>query len=99
MSGFISSNFDGWINTRCLVKPRRVRQLRKFYKLFSLYKKVLGCKLSFIWFDKNGLTVVKYFLSHPAVAMLWIHEIDSTCGTCMWRDVVVFQLIHAESNE
>ena len=38
--------------------------------------KVLRCKLPFIWFDKNGLAVVKYFESHLAVAMPWTHEID-----------------------
>ena len=81
--GLISGNFDDWINQRCKVKPRRARQLRKFYKLFSPYKKVLRCKLPFIWFDKNGLSVVKYFKTHPAVAMPWTHEIDCACGTCI----------------
>lgn len=81
--GLISGNFDGWINQRCKVKPRRARQLRKFYKLFSPYKKVLRCKLPFIWFDKNGLSVVEYFESHPAVAMPWKHELDCACGACM----------------
>ena len=38
--------------------------------------KVLRRKLPFKWFDKNGLTVVKHFESHPAVAMPWTHEID-----------------------
>ena len=75
--------FDDWIYTRCQVKPRRARQLRKFYKLFSPYKKLLRCKLSFIWFEKNGLNVVKYFESHQAVAMPWTHEIDRVCGICM----------------
>ena len=46
--GLISGNFDDWIIQRCKVKPRRARQLRKFYKLFSPYKKVLRCKLPFI---------------------------------------------------
>ena len=78
----ISGNFDDWINQRCKVKPRRARQLRKFFKLFSPYKKVLRCKLPFIWFDKNGLTVVKYFESHPAVAIPWTHELDCACDVC-----------------
>ena len=81
--GLISGNFDDWIDQRCKVKPRRARQLRKFYKLFSPYKKVLRCKLPFIWFDKNGMSVVKYFKSHPNVAMPWTHEINCTCGNCM----------------
>ena len=81
--GLISGNFDDWIDQRCKVKPRRARQLRKFYKLFSPYKKVLRCKLPFIWFDKNGMSVVKYFESHPVVAMPWTHEMDCTCGNCM----------------
>lgn len=81
--GLISGNFDDWINQRCEVKPRRARQLRKFYKLFSPYKKVLRCKLPFIWFDKNGLSVVEYFESHPAVAIRWKHEPDCACGTCI----------------
>ena len=42
--------------------------------------KVLRCKLSFIWFDKNGLAVVKYFESHLSVAMPWTHEIDCAKG-------------------
>ena len=49
--------------------------------------------MSFIRFDRSGLTVVKYFESHPAVAMPWIHEIDNNRGTCMWHDVVVFFFI------
>ena len=77
--GLISGNFDDWINQRCNVKPRWARQMWKFYKLFSPYKKVLRFKLSFIWFDKNVLTVVKYFESHPAVAIPWTHEIDCAC--------------------
>lgn len=81
--GLISGNFDNWIDQRCKVKPRRARQLRKFYKLFSPYKKVLRCKLPFIWFDKNGMSVVKYFESHPVEAMPWTHEMDCTCGNCM----------------
>lgn len=81
--GLISGNFDDWIDQRCKVKPRRARQVRKFYKLFSPYKKVLRCKLPFIWFDKNGMSVVKYFESHPVVAMPWTHEMDCTCGNCM----------------
>ena len=81
--GLISGNFDDWIDQRCKVKPRRARQLRKFYKLFSPYKKVLRCKLPFIWFDKNGMSVVKYFESHPVVAMPWTHEMDCTCSNCM----------------
>ena len=40
--GFIASNFDDWVDTRCQVKQRQARQLRKFYKLFSSYKKVLS---------------------------------------------------------
>lgn len=55
----------------------------KLLQAFFAIQKVLGRKLSFIQFDKNGLTVVKYFESHSAVAMPWTHEIDSTCGTCM----------------
>ena len=81
--GLISVNFDDWIDQRCKVKLRRARQLRKFYKLFSPYKKVLRCKLPFIWFDKNGMSVVKYFESHPDVAMPWTHEMDCKCGDCM----------------
>ena len=79
----VSGNFDDWIYQRCKVKARRARQLRKFYKLFSPYKKVFRCKLPFIWFDKNGLSIVKYFESHRAAAMPWTHEIDCACGTCM----------------
>ena len=81
--GLISGNFDDWIDERCMVKARRARQLRKFYKLFSPYKKVLRCKLPFIWFDRNGMSVVKYFESHPVVAMPWTHEMDCTCDICM----------------
>ena len=81
--GLILGNFGDLINQQCKVKPRRAWQLQEFYKLFSAYKKVLRCKLSFIWFDKNGLSVVKYFESQPAVAMPWKHEIDCACGSCM----------------
>ena len=81
--GLIPGNFDDWVNTQCKVEPRRAWQLRKFYKLFLPYKKVLRCKLPFIWFDKNGFSVVKYFESHPAIAIPWTHELDCDCDTCM----------------
>lgn len=77
-SGLISGNFDDWINQRFKVKPRQAQQRRKFYKLFSRYKKVLRCNLPFIWFDRNVLSVVKYFDSNPDVAMPWTHAIGRT---------------------
>ena len=49
----VSGNFDDWVDLRCKVKKTRARQLRLFYKLFHPYKKVLRCKLPFIWFVKE----------------------------------------------
>ena len=79
----VSGSFDDWVDLRCKVKKTRARQLRMFYKLFCPYKKVLRCKLPFIWFLKNGKTVVDYFKSHREVALPWTHELDCACGTCM----------------
>ena len=67
----VSGNFDDWIDSRCKVKKTRARQLRTFYELFHPYKKVLGCRLPFIWFVRNGPTVVEYFESHREVAQPW----------------------------
>lgn len=78
----VLGNFDDWVNLRCRVKKTRARQLRKFYKLFFPYKKVLRCKLPFLWFVKNGGAVVDYFSSHQEVAEPWTHNIDCACGTC-----------------
>lgn len=59
-----------WLSTRCQVKPKRVRQLWKFYKHFFYHiKKVVGYKLPFIWFDRDELSVDKYFDRHLTVAM------------------------------
>lgn len=79
----VSGSFDDWVNSRCKVKQTRARQLRKFYKLFSPYKKVLRCKLPFLWFVKNGDIIVKYFESHREAALPWTHEINCACVTCM----------------
>ena len=78
----VSGNFDDWVDSRCRVKKTRARQLRMFYKLFSPYKKVLRCKLPFIWFVRNGKTVVDYFKSHHEAALSWTHELDCACKTC-----------------
>ena len=78
----VSGSFDDWIDSRCRVKRTRAWQLRKFYKLFSPYKKVLRCQLPFIWFLRNGKTVIDYFESHPAAALPWTHELDCVCETC-----------------
>lgn len=46
-----------WLgNSMCKVKQIWARQFRKFYKLFSSCKKVLRCKLPFLWLDKHGST-------------------------------------------
>ena len=84
----ISGNFDEWVDLRCKVKKTRARQLRMFYKLFHPYKKVLRCKLPFIWFVKNGKTIIDYFKSHPEVALPWTHELDCACGTCNFATAV-----------
>ena len=78
----VSGNFDDWVDLRCKVKKSRARQLRMFYKLFHPYKKVLRCKLPFIWFVKNGKAVVDYFKSHQEVALPWTHETDCMCEAC-----------------
>lgn len=80
--GRVSGNFDSWVNSRCKVSSRRARQLRKFYKLFSPYKKVLTCKLPFLWFVKHADTIVNYFKIHRKVALAWTHEIDCVCVIC-----------------
>ena len=54
----VSGSLDDWVDSSCRVKKTRAWQLRMFYKLFSPYKKVLRCKLPFIWFVRNGKTVV-----------------------------------------
>ena len=59
----VYGNFDDWLDLRCKVKKTWAPQLRLFYKLFHPYKKVLRCKLPFIWFVKNGKTIVDYFKS------------------------------------
>lgn len=76
----VYGNFDDWVDLRCKVKKTRARQLRLFYKLFHPYKKVLGCKLPFIWFVKNGKTIVDYFKSHHEAGQPWTHEVDCACG-------------------
>jgi len=78
----VYGNFDDWVDLRCKVKKTRARQLRLFYKLFHPYKKVLRCKLPFIWFVKNGKTIVDYFKSHHEAAQPRTHEVDCACGTC-----------------
>ena len=78
----VSGSFDDWVNSKCKVKKTRARQLRMFYKLFHLYKKVLRCKLPFIWFVKNGKTIVDYFKSHREAAQPWTHELECACATC-----------------
>lgn len=78
----VSGSFDDWVNSRCEVKQTRARQLRKFYKQFSPYKKVCRCTLPLIWFLNNGDAVVKYLESHKEVALPWTHEIDCDCVTC-----------------
>ena len=35
----VSGSFDDWVNSRCKVKQTQARQLRKFYKLFSSYRR------------------------------------------------------------
>ena len=52
------------------------------------YEKVLGCRLPFIWFVRNGSTVVKYFESHREVAQPWTHELDCACGSCDFTTAV-----------
>ena len=84
----VSGNFDDWIDSRCKVKKTRARQLRTFYELFHPYKKVLGCRLPFVWFVRNGPAVVKYFESHPEVAQPWTHELDCACGSCDFTTAV-----------
>ena len=76
----VSSNFNDWIDSRRKVKKTRARQLQTFYELFHPYEKVLGCRLPFVWFVRNGPTVVKYFESHREVAQPWTHELDCACG-------------------
>ena len=78
----VSGSFDDWVNSKCKVKKTRARQLRMFYKLFHPYKKVLRCRLPFIWFVKNGKTIVDYFKSHREAAQPWTHELECACATC-----------------
>ena len=78
----VSGNFDDWVNSRCKVKQTRARQLRKFYKQLSPYKKVCRCTLPLKWFLVNGDTIRKYFEEHREVAIPWTHEIDCFCDTC-----------------
>lgn len=80
--GRVVGSFDDWVNSKCNVKQTRARQLRKFYKLFLPYGKILRCKLPFVWFVKNGVKVVKYFESHEEVALPWTHETNCNCGNC-----------------
>ena len=82
----VSGSFDDWVDSRCKVKKTRARQLRMFFKLFCPYKKVLRCKLPFVWFVKNCKTVVEYFESHPETAIPWTHE--RACGTCDFATAV-----------
>ena len=78
----VSGSLDDWVDSNCRVKKTRAWQLRMSYKLFSPYKKVLRCKLPFIWFVRNGKTVVDYFKSHHEAALTWTHELDCACETC-----------------
>ena len=78
----VSGSFDNWVNSRCKVKQTRARQLKKFSKLFSPYKKVLRCNYLFNEFVKNGDIVVKFFESHRVTALPWTHKIDCVCVTC-----------------
>ena len=84
----VSGNFNEWIDSRCKVKKTRARQLRTFYELFHPYEKVLGCRLPFVWFVRNGPAVVKYFESHQEVAQPWTHELDCACGSCDFTTAV-----------
>ena len=84
----VSGNFDDWVDLRCKVKKTRARQLTMFYKLFHPYKKVLRCKLPFIWFVRNGKTIVNYFKTHREVAQPWTHELDCVCDTCDFATAV-----------
>ena len=78
----VSGNIDNWVDSRCRVKKTRAWQIRMFYKLFNPYKRVLRCKLPFIWFAKNGKAIVDYFKSHHEVAQPWTHELNCACSTC-----------------
>ena len=64
----VSGNFDDWVNSRCKVKQTRARQLRKFYKQLSPYKKVCRCTLPLKWFLVNCHAIRKYFEEHREVA-------------------------------
>ena len=59
----VSGNFDDWINLRCRVKKKHEHDSLESFASFP-YKKVLRCKLPFLWFVKNGDAVVDYFSSH-----------------------------------
>ena len=78
----VSGNFDDWVNSRCKVKQTRARQLRKFYKQLSPYKKNCRCTLPLKWFLVNGDTIRKFLEEHREVAIPWTHEIDCFCDTC-----------------
>ena len=75
-------NFDDWINVKCVVKSRRARQLRAFYSLFKGYKRVLNCKLPFVWFVKNGKDVAQYLEEHKDTTSSWSHNLDCECSKC-----------------
>ena len=75
-------NFEDWINIRCSVKSRRARQLRSFSTSFMPFKKILGCKLPFIWFLNNGKTVLEYFKANEQEAIPWTHNCECSCEIC-----------------
>ena len=79
---WVCGSFDDWVNSWCKVKQTRARQLRKFYKQLSPYKKVCRCTLPLKWFLDNGHTIRRYFEEHGEVAIPWTHEIDCFCDTC-----------------
>ena len=84
----IFGNFDIWVDSRCKGKKTMARHFRAFYTLFNPYKRVLRCKLPFIWFVKNGKTLVDYFTSHHEAAKPWTHELDCVCGICDFATAV-----------
>ena len=64
------------------LRKQELGNLECLTRFFSPYKKVLRCKLPFIWFVRNGKTVVDYFKSHHEAALTWTHELDCACETC-----------------